>query len=129
MSYFCIIFESGKVLSSLGYTIEEKGVGKVVVEKLCVTERRIMILKRIFKNHKTTRQELADEFCVSTKTVSRDIDFLSSFAPIYTKNGNYGGIYIVTEYTEHRHCLTDEEEKCLYGLMDRATDREREILF
>ena len=87
-----------------------------------------MILKRIFKNHRTTRQELADEFCVSTKTVSRDIDFLSSFVPIYTKNGNAGGIYIVTEYTEHRHCLTDEEEKCLFGLMDRANDEEKEIL-
>ena len=109
--------------------MKKKGAGKVVIEKLCVTERRIMILKRIFKNHKTTRQELADEFGVSTKTVSRDIDFLSSFAPIYTKNGNSGGIYIVTEYTDHRHCLTDEEEKCLYGLMDRATDREKEILY
>lgn len=87
-----------------------------------------MILKRLFKNHKTTRQELANEFCVSTKTVSRDIDFLSSFVPIYTKNGNTGGIYIVTEYTEHRRCLTDAEEKCLYGLMDRANDEEKEIL-
>ena len=104
--FFTLFYQSGKVLSSLSYTIESQGVSKAVLEKLCVTERRIMILKRLFKNHKTTRQELANEFCVSTKTVSRDIDFLSSFVPIYTKNGNAGGIYIVTEYTEHRHCLT-----------------------
>ena len=99
-----------------------------MAEKLCVTERRIMILRRIIKNQKTTRQELADEFGVSTKTVSRDIDFLSSFAPIYTKHGNCGGIYIVTEYITHRNCLTNEEEICLYGLMDRATIQEKRII-
>ena len=100
-----------------------------MTEKLCVTDRRIMILKRIFKNHRITRQELADEFCVSTKTVSRDIVYLSSFAPIYTKNGNAGGIYILDDYTKRRTCLTDEEEKCLYGLMDRATETEKEVLY
>ena len=99
-----------------------------MAEKLCVTERRIMILRRIIKNQKTTRQELADEFGVSTKTVSRDIDFLSSFAPIYTKHGNSGGIYILTEYITNRKFLTYEEEKCLYCLVERATIREKQIV-
>ena len=67
-------------------------------DKLCVSERRIKILQILLLNKKTTRQELSDEFQVSINTIVRDIEFISCIAPIYTKQGNGGGIYILPEY-------------------------------
>jgi predicted DNA-binding transcriptional regulator YafY len=45
-----------------------------------------------------TIRELKEEFQVSKNTIVRDIEFISSIAPIYTKQGNGGGIYILLEY-------------------------------
>ena len=60
----------------------------MVKDKLCISERRIKILDKLAYIRKATCCELAIEFGVSIKTINRDIDFLSRFAPIYTKKGN-----------------------------------------
>lgn len=65
----------------------------------------------------STRCELATEFNVSTDTIDRDIVYLSGIAPVYTKQGNQGGIYILPEYRSYKNYLTDEEEECLYALI------------
>ena len=102
--------------------------GDAMNDKLCVSERRIKILQILLLNKKTTRQELSDEFQVSINTIVRDIEFISRIAPIYTKQGNGGGIYILPEYRSYKNYLTDAEENFLYSLMPLVSNEEKRIL-
>ena len=61
-------------------------------DKFCAFERRTKMLFYITQVKFATRLELAEEFNVSLATINRDILILSSIAPIYTKQGNGGGI-------------------------------------
>ena len=91
-------------------------------DKLCVSERRTKILEFLVKKKQSTRCELATEFNVSTDTIDRDIVYLSGIAPVYTKQGNQGGIYILPEYRSYKNYLTDEEEECLYALIKKSAN-------
>ena len=97
-------------------------------DKLCVSERRTKILEFLVKKKQSTRCELATEFNVSTDTIDRDIVYLSGIAPVYTKQGNQGGIYILPEYRSYKNYLTDEEEECLYALIKKSANDERRII-
>ena len=97
-------------------------------DKLCVTERRENILHYLVCNKQTTRTELASEFNVSLDTIDRDILYLSGSAPIYTKQGNQGGIYILPEYRRYKNYLSNKEEKCLHELMKVANEESRRII-
>jgi predicted DNA-binding transcriptional regulator YafY len=58
----------------------------------------------------TTAGELADRFGVSTRTIYRDIDILSTAGiPVYTSKGNGGGIGILENYSLNKTILTDNE--------------------
>ena len=72
--------------------------------------------------------QLATEFNVSTDTIDRDIVYLSGIAPVYTKQGNQGGVYILPEYRSYKNYLTDEEEECLYSLIKKSANDERRII-
>ena len=97
-------------------------------DKLCVSERRIKILQILLLNKKATRQELSEEFQVSINTIVRDIEFISRIAPIYTKQGNGGGIYILPEFRSYKNYLTDTEENFLYDMMLKVSNEEKRIL-
>ena len=97
-------------------------------DKLCVCERRIRMLTYITQNKNTTRMELSNVFNISLATVNRDIIFLSSIAPIYTKQGNGGGIYILPEYRSYKNYLTDSEENFLYDLIQKVDNDGKRIL-
>ena len=68
------------------------------------------------------------EFQVSKNTIVRDIEFISSIAPIYTKQGNGGGIYILPEFRSYKNYLTDTEENFLYDMMLKVSNEEKRIL-
>lgn len=91
-------------------------------------ERREQILTYLSVRKKTTRIELATEFRVSVDTIDRDILYLSSIAPIYTKQGNGGGIYILPEYRSYKNYLTDSEENFLYDLIQKVDNDGKRIL-
>ena len=97
-------------------------------DKLCVFERRTKMLIYITTVKYATRLELAEEFNVSLATINRDVVFLSTIAPIYTKQGNGGGIYILPEYRSYKNYLTDAEEDFLYNLMQNVSNKEKRIL-
>lgn len=62
----------------------------------------------------STAGELADRFDVSTRTILRDIDALSSAGiPVYTTRGKEGGIHILPEYVVDRSLLTPQEQSDL----------------
>jgi len=94
---------------------------------LSFNDRREQILSYLAVRKKTTRFELASEFCVSLDTIDRDITYLSSIAPIYTKQGNGGGIYILPEYRSYKNYLTDAEENFLYSLMPLVSNKEKRM--
>lgn len=72
--------------------------------------RQLEILLYLLKTKKTTHRELAEIFEVSVKTIQRDIDRLSvQGIPVYTKQGNDGGIYIEPSYKLSRSFFTKED--------------------
>ena len=97
-------------------------------DKLCLAERRIRILNLLMLHKQATIRELKEEFQVSKNTIVRDIEFISSIAPIYTKQGNGGGIYILPEYRSYKNYLTDDEENFLYSLISKISNEEKRIL-
>ena len=97
-------------------------------DKLCISERRTRIIEFLLHTKYATRVELAEMFDVSIDTIHRDITYLSSIAPIYTKQGNGGGIYILPEYRSYKNYLTDAEENFLYSLMPLVSNEEKRIL-
>ena len=99
-----------------------------MIDKLCVAERRMKILDFLTNNKQSTRKALSEHFGVSINTIVRDVEFISSFAPIYTKQGNGGGIYILPEYRSYKNYLTDTEEELLYKLMKYIENEEKRIL-
>lgn len=76
----------------------------------------------------STRKELSVEFNVSVNTIVRDIEYISSFAPIYTRQGNHGGIFILPQFRSYNNYLTDKEEQCIERAMESASENDKYIL-
>ncbi len=72
--------------------------------------RQLDILIYLLKYKKTTYNELAKHFEVSTKTIERDINRLSSAGiPVYCQQGSGGGVYIDETYKFSTSFFTPEE--------------------
>lgn len=99
-----------------------------MADKLNVSERRTRILEYLLLNKQTTRKELSEMFGVCINTIVNDIEIISSIAPIYTKQGNGGGIYILPEYRSYKNYLTDSEENFLYDLIQKVDNDGKRIL-
>lgn len=64
----------------------------------------------MLKYKKTTYNELASYFEVSTKTIERDIDRLSTTGiPVYCQQGSGGGVYIDENYKFNQSFFTVED--------------------
>jgi predicted DNA-binding transcriptional regulator YafY len=90
--------------------------------------RRLEIINILNIRRHTTARELAREFGVSLRTIGYDIQALSPDYPIYTKQGENGGIFMKSEYKPYTNSLTPIELKTLCGLRDRTEGEQREIL-
>lgn len=61
--------------------------------------RQLELLIYLLKNKKSTYKELAKHFEVSTKTIERDIDRLSSIGiPVHCQQGTGGGVILDEKY-------------------------------
>lgn len=86
-------------------------------DKLTAFERRIEMLFLLTNCKETTATELSYYFSVSKDTIFRDIDFLNRYAPIYTKRGMFGGIFVMGESRKNLLLhLSDGEENLLKEL-------------
>jgi predicted DNA-binding transcriptional regulator YafY len=76
---------------------------------------RLLEITIILLNRKSvTARELADRFEVSTRTIYRDLDVLSSAGvPVYTNKGNGGGISLLEDYSLNRTLLSEQESESL----------------
>lgn len=97
--------------------------------KLTTFERRIEMLFFIVHCRQTTVPQLAQMFAVCKNTVYTDITFLSRYAPVYTKNGLHGGVFILGEYRSDLFLyLSKEEERLLRYLAEQAYGIEKQRL-
>jgi predicted DNA-binding transcriptional regulator YafY len=72
--------------------------------------RLIEIVIILLNREAVTAKELADRFAVSTRTIYRDIDVLSSAGvPVYTNKGSGGGIALLEDYTLSKTLLSKSE--------------------
>jgi len=76
---------------------------------------RLLEITLILLNKGTiTAGELADRFDVSTRTIYRDIDVLSSAGvPVFTNRGSGGGISLLENYAINKAILTEHERDSL----------------
>jgi len=94
--------ESAPALAEPG--LVKKGLGKMKINRLL--EITILLLNR----GSITAGELAGRFQVSTRTVYRDIDVLSSAGvPVYTTKGSNGGIRLLENYALNKAIINDQE--------------------
>lgn len=76
---------------------------------------RLLEITLILLNKSTvTAKELADRFNVSTRTIYRDIDELSTAGvPVFTNKGSGGGISLLEDYALNKALLTEHERDSL----------------
>lgn len=61
-----------------------------------------------------TAKELAERFEVSTRTIYRDVDVLSSAGiPVFTNKGNGGGISLLENYSLNKTLISEHESESL----------------
>lgn len=70
--------------------------------------RRTEIINILIIRRHTTANELAQEFGVSIRTIQYDIQALTPVYPIYTKQGENGGIFIREDYKPYANSLTPD---------------------
>lgn len=81
---------------------------------MSAAERRYQIMKILCRRRSETVYNLAAELNVSSRTIERDIEFLSATQPIYTQPGRYhGGVYVVEGYSIDRMYMNDDEIRVL----------------
>ena len=98
-----------------------------------VNNRLFEIVYILMQKKKVTAKELADKFEVSTRTIYRDIEALSSAnIPIYASKGKDGGIGILDEYVLNKTILSEEEQNqilfALQGMIKVRGQDEKDIL-
>lgn len=82
------------------------------------TNRLFGIIYYLLNHQKATTTELANHFEVSTRTICRDINTLSSVGiPIYTETGRSGGVYLLSNYVLDKVFLSEEEQDNLLSIL------------
>ena len=98
-----------------------------------VNNRLFEIVYILMQKKKVTAKELADKFEVSTRTIYRDIETLSTAnIPIYASKGKDGGIGLLDEYVLNKTILSEEEQNqilfALQGMKKVKGQDEKDIL-
>lgn len=91
-------------------------------------ERRRAILEKLCARRYDTRENLATEFKVSERTIERDILTLTLEYPLYTVQGNGGGIYVEDWYKLDGKYLSDEQSELLEALLTQLSGKQAEIM-
>lgn len=73
-------------------------------------------------------ENLAFEFNVSERTIRRDIELLSLDYPIYTTQGNGGGVHIIDDCITGRKLMSYKQEELLQKLVSTLGSEDAEIM-
>ena len=91
-------------------------------------ERRQEILEALSDRRFETVQNLATEFDVSVRTIKYDLEYLACSAPIYTVQGNGGGVRVADGWYVGRRYLHNDQEALLRELMDGLQPDQQRIM-
>ena len=91
-------------------------------------ERRQLVLEYLNVHRQATYKELATHFGVSKNTIITDVTELTCSAPIYTVNGNGGGIRVSDEWYIGRRYLHSDQENLLRKLLPRLKPEDRKTM-
>lgn len=74
--------------------------------------RLFQLLYLLMEHGEMTAGQLAERMEVSRRTIYRDLDALSAAGiPVYTQQGNGGGIHLMDQFLLNRSLLGDEEQE------------------
>ena len=88
---------------------------------MTANDRRMQILEVLCERRHESVGNLAFEFVVSNSTIRNDIQILSCSYPIYTTQGNGGGVHVVDGYRIGKQYLTKEQKDLLEKIATRLT--------
>ena len=95
---------------------------------MTASERRNAILEILCMRRVEKINNLAFQFGVTEKTIRRDILTLSLEYPIYTIQGNGGGIYVDKNFRLGRVYLKNEQQELLERLLPGLDEKDSEVM-
>lgn len=95
---------------------------------MTANERRNAILEILCMRRVEKINNLAFQFGVTEKTIRRDILTLSLEYPIYTAQGNGGGIYVDKNFRLGRVYLKNEQQELLERLLPELNGKDAETM-
>ena len=95
---------------------------------MTAAERRQAILEVLCLRRHETRENLANEFGVSKRTIEYDVLNLMLTYPVYTVQGNGGGIHIMDGYHLNRPCMNDKQMALLHKLLLTLSGEDKETM-
>lgn len=87
-------------------------------------ERRNALLEILSMRRLETLENLAFEFGVSKRTIRYDIEILSLTYPIYTVQGNGGGIHVDENYRLGKSYLKKDQQELLERLLPNLNGKD-----
>ena len=91
-------------------------------------DRRQAMLELLPDRRQETVANLMHEFHVSRSTILRDIEILSCSVPLYTVQGNGGGIRVADGYYYGKRYLNREQEALLQKLVNGLQPDEQKVM-
>lgn len=95
---------------------------------MTAAERRQAILELLCQRRHETRENLAFEFGVSKRTIEYDVLELSLSYPVYTTQGNGGGIHVVDEFKLDRPRMNGKQTALLQKILLSLSGEDAEIM-
>ena len=95
---------------------------------MTAAERRQAILEVLCSRRHETRENLAQEFGVSKRTIEYDVFELSLAYPVYTTQGNGGGIHVVDGFRLGRPRMNDKQTALLQKVLLTLSGEDKETM-
>lgn len=95
---------------------------------MTASERRNAIIEVLCLRRFETVDNLAFEFGVTGRTIRNDILMLSLEYPIYTIQGNGGGIRVDENYKLGKSYLKDEQQALLERLLPELNGKDADVM-
>lgn len=95
---------------------------------MTAAERRQAILEVLCLRRHETRENLAKEFGVSKRTIEYDVLNLMLTYPVYTVQGNGGGIYVTDNFRLDRPRMNEKQTALLQKVLLTLSGEDKETM-
>ena len=95
---------------------------------MTAAERRQAILEVLCVRRHETRENLANEFGVSKRTIEYDVLNLMLTYPVYTVQGNGGGIYVTDNFRLDRPRMNEKQTALLQKVLLTLSGEDKETM-